>query len=95
VVMKSYVFWVIMSYSLLKVSEHFRWTYCLHLQGQRISQAKTSCSACYLLHIHVDFMLGLLFDPWRWRRHLPLKCQMMYRCINIMFLDIIRCPVFI
>jgi hypothetical protein len=24
VVMKSYVFWVIMSYSLLKVSEHFR-----------------------------------------------------------------------
>jgi hypothetical protein len=55
--MKSSVFRDIMVYSLVKVSQCLRGTYCLHLQGRRVSQArnhhevgsKRSCSPCCLL----------------------------------------------
>jgi hypothetical protein len=45
VVMKSSIFWDIMSCSTLKVNRHFGGTCHLHLQGQRISQAKKQCES--------------------------------------------------
>jgi hypothetical protein len=41
VVMKSTVFWDITPYSSLNVNQRFGGTYCLHLQGQRISWARS------------------------------------------------------
>jgi hypothetical protein len=38
--LKSTIFWDIMPCSLLKVNWHFGGTYCLHLRGRRISQAR-------------------------------------------------------
>jgi hypothetical protein len=40
VIMKSYIFWDMMSYSSLKVGQRFGGTCCLNLQGQRINQAR-------------------------------------------------------
>jgi hypothetical protein len=39
-VMKGTIFWDIKPCNLLKVKRHFRGTYHLHIQGQRISQAR-------------------------------------------------------
>jgi hypothetical protein len=39
-VMKSSSFWNITSCSQQKVNQHSRGTYCLNLQGQRVSQAR-------------------------------------------------------
>jgi hypothetical protein len=38
--MKSFIFWDTMMCSLLKGNRHFGGTYCLHLQGHNVSQAK-------------------------------------------------------
>jgi hypothetical protein len=46
---------------ILKVSI-FGGTFCLHLQDQRISQARTKREAGGKLS-HADFLLGLFFDP--------------------------------
>jgi hypothetical protein len=43
--LKSSVFWGIMLCSPMKVSWHFRGTYCHHLHGQRISQARNKHDA--------------------------------------------------
>jgi hypothetical protein len=43
--MKSSIFWDTMAYSPVKVSQHFRGTYCLHLQGQTKSQARNQHEA--------------------------------------------------
>jgi hypothetical protein len=93
VVMKSYFFWDIMLCSPLKVSQRFRWTYYLHLQGQRISQARNQ-PLC-LLPALCWFHASLTLRPWRWRQHFPPKRQMTYKYRNIMFLDIIHHYVFI
>jgi hypothetical protein len=45
VVIKSTLFWDIMSCSLLKVNRYCGGTYDFHLQGQRISHAETSMKA--------------------------------------------------
>jgi hypothetical protein len=52
--MKSSIFWGLMLCSPSKVNQRSGRTCCLHLQGQRISQARNegeaACSVCYLLH---------------------------------------------
>jgi hypothetical protein len=52
VVMKSSNFWDITTHSPLKVNRSFGGTYCLRLEGRRISEARsqTDVSSCYLLH---------------------------------------------
>jgi hypothetical protein len=40
VIMKSTIFWDITPCSKLKVNQHFRGTYRLHLQGWRVSKAR-------------------------------------------------------
>jgi hypothetical protein len=58
--MKSSVSYDITPYSPFKVNRRFREIYCLHLQGQRIIQARNQHeagkSACYLFH--ADFFLA-------------------------------------
>jgi hypothetical protein len=44
-VMKIYAFWDIIACSPSKISQHFGGTCCLHLQGQRISQARNQQEA--------------------------------------------------
>jgi hypothetical protein len=73
VVMKSFIFWDMMPCTPLKVNWRSGGTCCLHLQGQRISQAWNKCevggkqsSVCRLLS---RWYLGrLILRPWRWRR---------------------------
>jgi hypothetical protein len=38
---KSTAFWIVMPCSLVEVHQYFRGTYCLHLQGQGLSQARS------------------------------------------------------
>jgi hypothetical protein len=57
VVMKSTIFWDIMSCSPLKVNRRFGGTYRLNFQGQRISRALLA--TCF----HAGFLRGLFFDP--------------------------------
>jgi hypothetical protein len=61
VVMKSYIFWVITSCSLLKVNRRFWGTCHLHLRSLRISQARNRAllTTCF----HAGFLLGLYFEP--------------------------------
>jgi hypothetical protein len=51
VVMKGTIFWDIMLCSALKVNRRFGGTYCLDLQGRRISRARNQkqSSTCHLL----------------------------------------------
>jgi hypothetical protein len=58
VLMRSSVLWRIMICSLLKFNWPFGGTYCLHLQGRRISQ-RQGCARCLL---HAFFFLLGLFD---------------------------------
>jgi hypothetical protein len=44
-VMKSTIFWYIKPCNPLKVNSRFRGTYHLHIQGQRISQARYQCES--------------------------------------------------
>jgi hypothetical protein len=43
--MKSSVFWDVMQFSLLKFNQHFGGTCHLHLQGQRVCQARNHTEA--------------------------------------------------
>jgi hypothetical protein len=61
VVMKSYVFWGIMSGSPLKVNRRFGGTCRLHIQGLKINQAKNQ--ALLATYFHTGFLLGLFFEP--------------------------------
>jgi hypothetical protein len=57
---KSSIFWNIIPCSSLQVNRSFGGTYRLHLQIQRVSQARNQRSACCL--VFVDILSGLLFD---------------------------------
>lgn len=54
VTIRSSAFWDIMLCTLVKVNEHFGVTYCLHLQGQRLTHILFA--ACFVL-------VSLLSDP--------------------------------
>jgi hypothetical protein len=58
-VMKSSIFRDLTLCSPLKINWRFRGRCCLHLQGQRMSQARALLAAC----CHAGFLLGLFFDP--------------------------------
>jgi hypothetical protein len=79
VVMKSSIFWDIMLCSWLKVNRHFRGTYRLHLQGQRISWVRNQhLLSCW-------FLARLIIRLWRWRRcfsETSVKFQQTTRCYN-------------
>jgi hypothetical protein len=62
VVMKSSVFWDTMPRSLLKVNRCFEGTCRHHLQGRRLSQARSQREAGDK-QSSGDFLLGLFFDP--------------------------------
>jgi hypothetical protein len=47
IIMKSTVFWVETLYSSV-ITRYFRETYCLHLQGWRVSQASTLKTVCFM-----------------------------------------------
>jgi hypothetical protein len=58
-VMKSSVFWDVRPCSLLKVSQSFGGTRHLHLQGQRISQARNQQVASRVIHLpRADIYIG-------------------------------------
>jgi hypothetical protein len=77
------VFWDITPCSLLKVNQRFRGTCCLHLQGQRISQARNQCVAelCFLPPSYW-FLACLILQNWRWKQYIPLKCQMTFNGLH-------------
>jgi hypothetical protein len=58
---KSSAFLDIMAYSQLKVNQCFGGTCCLHIQSQRISQARNQQEAGRQLRalLHIGFLLGL------------------------------------
>jgi hypothetical protein len=59
VVMKISIFWDITPCSLVKVNRHFGGTYCLHLQGRRISQTKNQHQICFAFCLlQANFLLG-------------------------------------
>jgi hypothetical protein len=47
VTLKNIIFWDIMPCSRAKIYEHFKGTWCFHLQGQRLSQAEVAL-LCWL-----------------------------------------------
>jgi hypothetical protein len=60
------VFCYVTPCSLVEVGEIFEGTYCLHLQGRRVSQEESSTEqsyVCCLLFLAVCCLLRLLFDP--------------------------------
>jgi hypothetical protein len=88
---KSTIFWDIIPCGPLKVNWCFRGTYRLHLQGQRISQARNQHAAggnlCSALSpaFRLDFS-QLILRPWRWRRNVSLKCRLTFsRLHNVIF----------
>jgi hypothetical protein len=60
--MKIYIFWVIMPCSPLKINLRFGETCRLHLQGQKVIQAKMQHEAISK-QTSADLLLGLFFDP--------------------------------
>jgi hypothetical protein len=78
VVMKSSMFWDKTPCSALKVKRRFGGTCRLHLQGRRISQARSRpCSfACHLLLRW--FLARLILRPRRWRRRVPQKRRLIF-----------------
>jgi hypothetical protein len=83
-VLKTSIFWDIKPCSLLKVSQCFGGTCHLHVQGQRINQAEL-----WLLPPSCWFLACLTLQPWRWRRHVPLKCQLTFNRLIIIIIIII------
>jgi hypothetical protein len=74
VVMKSSIFWNIMSYSPLKVNRRFLRTCRLHFQGRNMEQVASRALA------------WLILRPWRWRRHVPPKCPLTFsRLHDVMY----------
>jgi hypothetical protein len=55
-IMKSIIFWVVMLCYPVEVHLHFRGTYCLYLQSQRLSQSSKQ-------------LPWLTFHSWRWRQY--------------------------
>jgi hypothetical protein len=55
--------------SLVEANQHSGESYCLHLQGRRVCQARnqhesgSKQSSCAYWLLNADFLLGLLFDP--------------------------------
>jgi hypothetical protein len=47
----------------VKIKQHFRGTYHLHLQGQRVSQAKNENEEAAAVSFLLVFLLGLFFNP--------------------------------
>jgi hypothetical protein len=77
---KSTNFWGVTPCSMVEVHQCFWGTYCLHLQGQRVSQARNQQEAdgkqssshfCSLLGVFTWLSLW----PWRWSQYAPPKCQ--------------------
>jgi hypothetical protein len=71
--LKSSVFWDVAPCSPMKVNWCLKGTYCLHLQGRRVSQSmKQAVGIARLL------FSGLILWPWRWRWYVPLKCWLAF-----------------
>jgi hypothetical protein len=72
VVMESSIFRDITPRSPLKVNRCFEGICCLPLQVTRKSQAWKKSERRWQVKLSsAGFLLGLFFDPWRWRRHVP------------------------
>jgi hypothetical protein len=68
--LQSSIFWDIMLCSPVEVNQSFRWTYCLHLQGWRVSHARNLHKADSKQNLlpagcplHAGFLLDLINDP--------------------------------
>jgi hypothetical protein len=72
--------------SIFEDNQCFEGTSCLHLQGQRISQARNQNKAgieqCL---IHAGFLLGLLLDP-KDGRDVSLKCSSLSQLCELQIL---------
>jgi hypothetical protein len=70
----------------LKVNQHFRGTYCLNLQGQRITEARSQLEAIMNISPQLTaswwFLAWLILRPWRWKHYLPLKCLLTFNRIH-------------
>jgi hypothetical protein len=63
-VMKSTIFWDITPCNPLKVNRRFGGTYCLHLQGRKISRARNQLESRLVTYCDAGFLLSLhIFDP--------------------------------
>jgi hypothetical protein len=64
VAVKSSIFWDIILCNPLKANQHFGGTCHLHLQGQRLSQARNQRERKWQAELfHTDLLRGLFFDP--------------------------------
>jgi hypothetical protein len=68
------IFWDITPCGPLKVNRRFGGICRLHLQGRRISQAKTS--------VKQVARRALILVPWRWKRNVPLKCRLTFNGLH-------------
>jgi hypothetical protein len=64
VLMKSTIFWDIMLCSPLKVNQHFRGTYHLHLQGRRISQARNQHESRWQAGLSSETSVDFRWTTW-------------------------------
>lgn len=67
----STLFWDVILYILVEHEEHFGWTFCFHLQGQRVSQATTKPSSASCL-----LCAWLTLLPSRWQHFVPPKYRL-------------------
>jgi hypothetical protein len=74
VVMKNFVFWDITPCIPLKVNQRFGRTCRLHLHGRRISRNKKQ----NLLTASWWFLAWHVLVPWRWRRDVTPKHQLIF-----------------
>jgi hypothetical protein len=67
--MKSSVFWTVTSL-ISHTAQHFRGTYCLHLQGSRVSQTRNqqmqAITSAQLAPNSAGVLLAFLFDSDNW-----------------------------
>jgi hypothetical protein len=78
--MKSSILWDIMPCSPLKVKHHFGGTFHLHLQSQRISQARALLATCFMLVSCFAYFFGLY--PEDGGRNVPLKRQLIFNGLH-------------
>jgi hypothetical protein len=66
VTMKNTVFWGVAPCRCSGLNRRFGGTYCLHLQGRKIRERRTS-------HLLTLVPRSRIFLRWRWRRYVPPK----------------------
>jgi hypothetical protein len=72
---KGAVLWIVVSCISEKV-RHFGSTYCLHLRGWGVSQARNQQEASRNFKSSLCFpSASWLTQPWRWRWYVPSKCR--------------------